>query len=294
MDQTPLQLPDEYYKVAMYDKTPVHVLASIETIAFRSSQLKNKWILASTQWRWPTKILGFLEKGQEDSVRRVTGGSTYDPSRYSEPYYVVIIAPRIGARPIPLHSIYNLVHSILKSKCQSVTSTLECYNGKHGKCIASVGKLLQRPLIEFYGDAKCIENIVEYNVTGEFNEELDKDLLLENSLVRLSNPQWLKNTMPKYQKTWKIQQDSYYVEITASVDQQLLSHFDMYTNMFVYPPAQARLLIEEMIGAVPSRMAGFELVNAWNGLVEYVGIEPSVFKDFILSVFYELENLAGL
>lgn len=293
-----LDLPPEYYVVRLNVEKPVYVLGGVETIALRSSNVDDKWILSTASWKWPTILIGYLDKppvtGKQEFLRRVTGGTIFDPSKYNEPYYTVVIGPRIGKRPIQLTRVYEIAHTRLENKCRDTTPLLECATSSKDRCVASIGKLLQRPLIEFFGDRSCIEKVLDYDIWDGSDDELDIDLILRNSLERHLSEAWLRYNINRgphvFSRTWR----KFYVEIKVSLEPPLITGFDLYSNMFLYPPAQARLLIDEMIGAVASRVAGFEFVNAWNGLVEYVGVELGDFKDFILESFSELERLAGL
>ncbi len=293
-----INLPNEYYVVRLNVSEPVYALGGVETIALRSSNVKDKWILSATEWKWPTILIGYLEKptlvGKQEFLRRITGGTIFDPREYYDPYYITVIGPRVGKRPIPLTQVYRLVRTRMDSKCHHTTTILKCTTSRGDRCVASVGKLLQRPLIEFFGDRFCIEQVLEYDIWDASDEVLDTDLILKNSLDRHLSEAWLRYNVNRgshaFSRTWR----DFYVEINASLEPPLITSFELYSNIFLYPPAQARLLIDEMIGAVASRVAGFEFVNAWNGLVEYIGIEPGDLKDFILESFRELEKLAGL
>ncbi|MEB3759999.1 MAG: hypothetical protein GSR72_02775 [Desulfurococcales archaeon] len=293
-----IDLPPEYYEVRLNVDKPVYVLGGVETIALRSSNIKNKWILSTASWKWPTILIGYLDKppvsDKQKFLRRITGGPIFDPKEYNEPHYTVVIGPRIGKRPIQLTRVYEFVHARFEDKCHNTTPALKCVTSSKDRCVASVGKLLQRPLIEFFGDRSCIEKVLDYDIWDESDEELDIDLILRNSLQRHLSEAWLRYNVDEgphvFSRTWS----EFYIEVNVSLEPPLITGFDLYSNMFLYPPAQARLLIDEMIGAVASRVAGFEFVNAWNGLVEYVGVEPGDFKDFILGSFRELERLAGL
>ena len=293
-----IDLPPEYYEVRLNAEKPVYVLGGVETIALRSSNIEDKWILSTAYWKWPTLLVGYLDKppisDKQDFLRRITGGMAFNPEKYSEPYYTAVIGPRIGKRPVHLTRVYELIHERLVDRCQSTTSTLECVTSRGDRCVASIGKLLQRPLIEFFGDRPCIEKILDYDIWDVSDDELDKDLILENSLDRHLSEAWLRRNVVAGRYVFTRAWEEFYIEIDASLEPPLITGFDLYSNIFLYPPAQARLLIDEMIGAVASRVAGFEFVNAWNGLVEYVGVEPGDFKDFVLESFKVLEKHAGL
>ncbi len=274
-------------EVEFYPETPFEALAGVETLALHTPP-DGPWHLLVIPWSWDVNLAGVMARPPSGHyIRRVTGGESFPHNEGS--VYIALVGPRLGARPLPLKDIYEMALKLLEPMDPSPLLT-------SSKCglRASVGKLAQRPLIEAVLSSDCMELLMD-NVDIVGHESLERDMLNQDSLSRLSSKEW--NWGPIESPTFKFSysnKDGFYLEVEALLNPPILEDIRIFTNMFVYPPAQALLLVEQLKGAPPSPGAAFEFLNGWGTLVEFIGLEFGEIRDFLMDVFERLSEEAGL
>ncbi len=288
-----VSFPDRIVRISYRGASPYHVLAGAETVALLTSDA-SEWYLYVSEWPWTTPLLGFLSPPLpgEEYARRITGGPVWRPVGGGEGY-AVLIGPRSGSRPASLASIYELVVRLVGVEARGPLM-IECGEGVLYAC---PGKLVQRPFIEFCGPLDCVYHMLSSNNVGVSGETvLDASLLRGDSLERLASVEWLDPVSlgdDLISKTYTSSQ-GYGLQLVALLGEEepFIRFFRIYTDSYVYPPGQVRLLISQFEGAPPSRVAALELLNTWGSLVEHVGYPFGEFVEAVLDFFSLLEDRA--
>ena len=260
---------------------PVHVVAGVETLALLAPA--GNWAVLRAEWRWSHSVAGSFSLPPEPPyVRRVTGGDTW-PGRPGM-IYLAILAPRRPPTPPSLEEVHRLARALLGARDPRLLST-EC------GAMGAAGKLAQRPLIEVLAPRECAERILSrFSFSAE--ERLEPGDLRGESLERHSSVEWLM-PRPREAASFRVENSSgFYVEfdVLTARDPPLIEWAWLYTNAFLYPPAQLALLLEEFRGSPPSRSLGFQFLNSAATLVEFVGIGYSELRETIMSAMEALER----
>ncbi len=280
------------YNVHADTGSPYETLAATETAAFLAGKSGiDGWILLETPWKWETPLIGFLSKPvTREYARRVTGGPVWVPARSVEPFYGALIGPRIGERPARLSVIAGMASWLADTVRLQGPLRVGCGCGSLHLC---PGKILQRPLIELCGDRCCLEEILSMKgVRVRAGAALEPGDLLEESLKRLSSASWLDpvrtgNTVSKEY----VSSNGFTLRLEANVrEPPVIEWFRMCGDFYVYPPAQARLLMDQVSGSSASRLVAVELLNAWGTLVEQVGYPFGELRDAVVGFFGLLED----
>ena len=278
-------------RVEASPESPAEALASVETVAVLTGEEGERWHLLEVEWSWETSLIGVMaEPSREPFMRRVTGGPVFPGGEGM--VYAALIGPRTGGRPPSLEAVHRMALGLLEG-CDA-TPRLEARCGG-APVWAGVGKLAQRPLIELYGPRGVVEELASRSGRVVASVELDRSLVRRDSLERLESPEWNWGGVEggthraSMRTAW-----GFLLAAEARLEPPLVEDLRLYTDAFVYPPAQALLLVGQLRGIPPAPTAVLEFLNGWATLVEAVGVEYGELKGLLLGLFEEMARDAGL
>ncbi|MCE4625377.1 MAG: hypothetical protein F7C35_05890 [Desulfurococcales archaeon] len=266
------------------------IYPAIETITV-ATERETRWIIMRRKGL-STRMVGVLDESPtEHFLRRPTGGLPFPTG--GDVHYTALLGPRIGGAPPSLQTIHSTVQTYFaRSNCK-VNPLLRVECGQDAVIVA-VGKLGQRPFIEAAGSIDAIDNLIKgLEIVGE--AELDPDMIKMEARERYRSEEWnWRGIQGATHRFERITSKGAKLVFEVKLEPPFILESRLYTNAFIYPPAQALLLISQLQDAPPAKTLAFEFLHGWATLVESVGVEYVELKDFLLDAFERLGRDAGL